>query len=89
MGLPIARDVLSTLREFRAAQEERVQKYNAFNEGFAAYLIHRQEGPYRSVHHHPGHATASCACMPADSCNRQSRSHRDSRSAVHMCDARL
>ena len=49
MGLPLppARDVLFTLRDFRAAQEERVHRYNHFNEGFNAFLADRQEGPYR------------------------------------------
>ena len=86
MGLPIARDVLSTLREFRAAQEERVQRSNAFSEGFTAYLNNRQEGPYR-------HALSwACACnlhaCLADGCRGQPKPHSGSQPAVSMCDAR-
>ena len=45
--LPAA-DVLSTLRAFRAAQEQRVRSYRRLDEGFAAYLQCKQEAPYRS-----------------------------------------
>ena len=42
-----AADVLSTLRAFRAAQEQRVRSYCRLDEGFAAYLQTKQDAPYR------------------------------------------
>ena len=46
-SMPPATDVLSTLRAFRAAQEQRVRAYHRLDQGFAAYMDLKQEAPYR------------------------------------------
>jgi hypothetical protein len=51
-------DVLSTLQEFKAAQERRMQQYAHFNRAFLSYLSSGQEGPYRY---------AAYRCVPAPS----------------------
>lgn len=42
-------DLLSVLREFRAAQEKRVRQYVQFSSSFAEYLRSKDEAPYRQL----------------------------------------
>lgn len=44
---PAAQDVLTTLQDFKAAQEKRVRQYADFNRAFTAYLASKEEAPYR------------------------------------------